>query len=89
MAIKSTPTSVERELESRLSRFKEQAAWREVIKDTIEGNATGGGLTALHRADREGFEALMASNTEPVVNADTAEAVRKLDQTFKVGPQAV
>ncbi|WP_295014885.1 hypothetical protein [uncultured Microbacterium sp.] len=71
------------------AQFDEQAAWREVIKDTIEGNATGGGLTALHRADHEGFEALMASNTEPVVNADTAEAVRKLDQTFKVGPQAV
>ncbi len=31
----------------------------------------------------------MASNTEPVVNADTAEAVRKLDQTFEVGTQTV
>lgn len=71
------------------AQFDEQAAWREVIRDTIEGAETGGGLTALYKADHDGFEALMASNAEPVVNADTAEAVRKLDQTFKVGPQAV
>ena len=70
------------------AQFDEQAAWREVTKDIIEGAQTGGGLTALFKADHEGFEALMASNAEPVVNADTAEAVRKLDQTFKLGPQA-
>ncbi|MEJ1088331.1 hypothetical protein WDU99_08380 [Microbacterium sp. Mu-80] len=70
------------------AQFDEQAAWREVVKDIIEGAQTGAGLTALFKADHEGFEALMASNTEPVVNADTAEAVRKLDQTFKVGPHA-
>lgn len=71
------------------AQFDEQAAWREVIKDTIEGRETGGGLTALFNADSEGFQALMAANTEPVVNADTAEAVRKLDRTFGIGqPQA-
>ncbi|MEJ1092198.1 hypothetical protein [Microbacterium istanbulense] len=67
------------------AQFDEQAAWREVVKDTIEGAQTGAGLTALFKADQEGFEALMASNTEPVVNADTAEAVRKLDRTMGIG----
>ncbi|KQV07081.1 hypothetical protein [Leifsonia sp. Root112D2] len=66
------------------AQFDEQAARREVIADTIEGRETGGGLTALFSADPEGFEALMAANTEPVVNADTVEAVRKLDRTFGI-----
>ncbi|MCK8608887.1 hypothetical protein [Agromyces sp. C10] len=68
--------------------YDEQAAWREVVVDAIEGRETGGGLTALFHADPEGFEALMASNTEPVANADTAEAVRKLDRTFGVNNAA-
>ena len=67
--------------------FDEQAAWREVIKDTIEGRVTGAGLTALFKADREGFDALMAVNTDPVRDADTAAAVTKLDRTFNVAPQ--
>lgn len=71
------------------AQFDEQAAWREVIRDTIEGAETGAGLTALFKADREGFESLMATNTEPVVNADTAVAVRKLDRISGIGqPQA-
>lgn len=71
------------------AQFDEQAAWREVIKDTIEGAETGAGLTALFKADHEGFESLMATNTEPVRDADTAVAVRKLDRVFGVGqPQA-
>lgn len=70
--------------------FDAQAAWREVLKDTIESRETGGGMMALHRADSEGFAALMAANTEPVVNADTAEAVRKLDRTCGIGqPQSM
>jgi hypothetical protein len=67
------------------AQFDEQSAWRQVIADTIEGRETGGGLTALFNADSEGFEALMASNTDPVVNADTAEVVRKLDRTMGIG----
>jgi len=69
------------------AQFDEQSAWREVVKDTIEGRETGAGLTALFKADREGFDALMASNTDVVLNADTAQAVRKLDRTFNVAPQ--
>lgn len=65
--------------------FDEQSAWREVVKDTIEGQETGAGLTALFRSDPEGFEALQASNTDPVTNADTGETVRKLDRVFNVG----
>lgn len=68
------------------AQYDEQAAWRQTITETIEGQETGGGLTALFNADSEGFEALMASNTEPVVNADTAETVRKLDRTLNVAP---
>lgn len=65
--------------------FDEQAAWREVVKDTIEGQETGGGLTALFRSDPEGFEALQASNADPVTTADMGETVRKLDRVFNVG----
>jgi len=68
----------------------EQAAWREVIKDTIEGHETGAGMTALFNADAEGFQALAAANTDPVRDADTGERVRQLDRTFNVGaPQPV
>lgn len=67
--------------------FDEQSAWREVVKDTIEGRETGAGLTALFNADREGFDALMVANTDPVRDADTAAAVTKLDRTFNVAPQ--
>lgn len=63
----------------------EQAAWREVIKDTIEGRETGAGTTALFNADPEGFELFAASNTDPVRDADTGERVRQLDRTFNVG----
>ena len=65
--------------------YDEQAAWREVIRDTIEASGSGGGLTALFNADREGFDALMASSTDPVRDADTGERVRSLDRTFGVG----
>ncbi|MEJ1155154.1 hypothetical protein [Microbacterium marmarense] len=44
------------------AQFDEQAAWREVIKDTIKGRETGVGLIALFNADGEGFDALMTSN---------------------------
>lgn len=67
------------------AQFDEQAAWRAVIRDIIEGNATGGGLTALHRADSEGFQALMAANTDPVRDSDTGERIRQLDRTFGIG----
>lgn len=71
------------------AQFDEQAAWREVIRDTIEGAETGAGLTALFKADREGFESLMATNADPVRDADTAVAVRKLDRISGIGqPQA-
>lgn len=72
------------------AQFDEQAAWREVVKDTIEVRETGAGLTALFNADREGFDALQATNTDPVRDADTGERVRQLDRTFGVSqPQAV
>ena len=71
------------------AQFDEQSAWREVIKDTIEGRQTGGGLTALHRADSEGFQALMAANTNPVRDSDTGERVRQLDRTFGIAPAGV
>lgn len=67
------------------TQFDEQAAWREVVKDTIEGRETGAGLTALFNADREGFDALQATNTDPVRDADTGERVRQLDRTFGIG----
>lgn len=63
----------------------EQAAWREVVKDTIEGRETGAGMTALFNADAEGFQALAAANTDPVRDADTGERIRQLDRTFNVG----
>lgn len=65
--------------------YDEQAAWRQVIKDTIEGNAFGGGLTALHGADAEGFKLLQEANTDPVRDADTGERVRQPDRTFGIG----
>lgn len=72
------------------AQFDEQVAWREVVKDTIEGRETGGGLTALYNADAEGFKLLQETNTDPVRDADTGERVRQLDRTFGVGqPQAV
>lgn len=68
----------------------EQAAWREVIKDTIEGQETGAGLTALFGADREGFDLLRAADTDPVRDSDTGDRIRQLDRTFNVGaPQTV
>ncbi|GAA3020122.1 hypothetical protein [Microbacterium dextranolyticum] len=63
----------------------EQAAWREVVKDTIEGRETGAGMTALFQSDREGFDALSAANTDPVRDSDTGERVRQLDRVFNVG----
>lgn len=70
------------------AQYDQQAAWREVVTDTIEGRQTGGGLTALFHSDSEGFDALMASNTDPVTNADTLATVAKLDRTFGVNAQA-
>lgn len=61
-----------------------------MVRDTIEGMETCAGLTALFRADRDGFDALIAVNTDPVRDADTAATVAKLDRTFGIGqPQSV
>ena len=58
--------------------YDEQAAWREVVKDTGEGRENGADMTALFRADPEGFHSLAATDTDPVRDSDTEERVRQL-----------
>ena len=67
------------------AQFDEQAAWRAVVKETIEGQTTVEGLTALAQADLEGFKLLQEANTDPARDADTGERVRQLDRTFGIG----
>ena len=55
------------------AQFDEQAAWREGIKDSIEGRETGAGFTTLFNADREGIDALMTANTDPVRGAERGQ----------------
>jgi len=49
------------------------------------GSGDRGGPQALFNADREGFDALQAANTDPVRHADTGERMRQLDRTFGIG----